>query len=197
MLHKVNRDFGTSSVHLYKTIKKCIEIYRPQSIIDYGCGKGLLKAVIEKDFNLTCYNYDPYVSAHSSMPPLNTYDLLINTDVLEHVPEADVDTILGQMANISKIAFFNISCRKAGTILPNGENAHCTIYPPRWWQHKLAQHFGNVCEIDTDDLTACTFIATNSSKTLRIIKNHSSKNKVLRACIKMLPYFIAKKILGR
>ena len=203
ILHESDRSFGgdmAHSMYQYHLVKKILETYRPKTIIDYGCGKGLLKTLVEKDFDVTYCNYDPYIPEYSQIP-MQKFDLLINTDVLEHIPEECVDGVIEQMAGLCSYAYFNISCRKARQLLPNGENAHCTIYPPRWWKHKLEHYFLSVSEIDTDDLAVCTFIATSHSNTFIQRRKMFSTEKIIKrigkACVKALPYFIAKKCLDQ
>lgn len=173
-LHVQNKEFGTSSIYLWKYIKKYIQKFHPKTVLDYGCGKGLLAKKIQKELNIKCYCYDVAIPQFNQLPD-EKIDFLINTDVLEHIPEENLDSVLEEISSISQNCFFNISCRRAGQTLPNGHNAHCTIYPPRWWYKKLNNYFDSVTEIQTKDITAATFV---TRKRIRILKKKRYKNGI-------------------
>ena len=60
---------------------------------------------------------------------------MICTDVLEHCPEDDVPWIVDELFGYANMfVFANVACYPAHKVLPNGENAHCTIQPPEWWE---------------------------------------------------------------
>lgn len=108
--------------------------------IDYGCGK----ARAWNSFNLQGQwklhkvdLYDPGFTPFSKRPEAPA-DLVICTDVLEHVPEHLVDEVLADLVFLSKKAIFvNISTRAASKTLVDGSNAHATVKPKHWWQAKL------------------------------------------------------------
>ncbi|WP_424975166.1 class I SAM-dependent methyltransferase [Dinoroseobacter sp. S124A] len=112
----------------------------PRRIFDYGCGQARTVDWLAKIFDAEAYRYDPGLPDHAERPEV-TADLVICTDVMEHIPLEDVDRVLAEIRSISPHAFFNISCVKAAEILPNGENAHCTVRPARWWATRLGAHF--------------------------------------------------------
>lgn len=118
----------------------------PKSILDYGCGQSRTADWLAKIYDATAYRYDPALPDHAVLPEIET-DLVICTDVMEHIPLEDVDRVLAEIRGISANAFFNISCVKAAEILPNGENAHCTVRPARWWAARLGAHFDTVRKV--------------------------------------------------
>ena len=60
---------------------------------------------------------------------------MISTDVLEHCPEDDIPWIVGEIFGFAdRFVFANVACYPARKRLPTGENAHCTIKPPDWWE---------------------------------------------------------------
>ena len=63
-------------------------------------------------------------------------DVVINTDVMEHIPAEDINEVLGHIKSLSNNVFFNISTRPANQKLPNGENAHCTVWSDEKWLRK-------------------------------------------------------------
>lgn len=108
--------------------------------IDYGCGKarawdqyGLRQLWKLQRVTL----FDPGVEQYSTKPK-EPADLVICTDVLEHVPEEVVDEVLQDITALAKKAIFlNISTRPASKKLVDGSNAHATVKPSHWWQSKL------------------------------------------------------------
>ena len=85
--------------------------------------------------SIRCYDgaYPPFTTL-----PVGTFDAVICTDVLEHIPEEDIPWILDELFGYAeKLLYVNIACYPAKAILPNGENAHCTIKPVEWWREHL------------------------------------------------------------
>ena len=143
---------GRSLVAHVGKIREIVDEFGAKTLLDYGCGKALaygrsyglpdgsqvlgLKDLWHLD---DIRLYDPGYEPYSALPE-GTYDGVICTDVLEHVPEEDVRWILGEMfAYANKFLYLTISCRLAVKHLPTGENAHITVFPPDWWDKVLRQ----------------------------------------------------------
>lgn len=122
-----------------------------RTILDYGSGKAApYKARDLKLKNgetipdiqsywgvesITCY--DPGVAEFSAYPQ-GTFDGLVCTDVLEHIPEPDIPWFLeGLFALSTGFVYANIASYPAKKVLPNGWNAHVTVQPPAWWREKI------------------------------------------------------------
>lgn len=130
-------------------IKNLIVRSDAQTILDYGCGKGRQyqprairgesggshwPSVIDYwDIDeIACY--DPCYEPHSKLPT-GKFDGVISIDVLEHCPEEDIEWIVDEIFGFaSRFVFANVACYPARKMLPNGENAHCTIKPVEWWR---------------------------------------------------------------
>ncbi len=134
-----NKTYGISGNKFIHHIQVLISELRPKSILNYGCGQTNLHEDLEL-FGGEFYRYDPGFPELSKLP-VDQADFLINTDVLEHIPDQQLDDVLSKMASITSHAFFNIATRPAKEILSNGENAHCTIMAAAQWQQRLAKHF--------------------------------------------------------
>ena len=81
---------------------------------------------------ITCY--DP-AHAPFQILPEGPFDGVICTDVLEHCPEEDLPWILDELFSLAgKFVYANVACYPANKNLPDGENAHCTLRPPAWWE---------------------------------------------------------------
>ncbi len=127
-------------------IKQMIDRTSSQTLLDYGSGKG--QSYERKDLqigattapslreywgleSLRCYDpgYEPF-----SQLPQEQFDAVISTDVLEHITEPDLPWILDEMFGFARrFVYANIACYPAKKILPNGQNAHCTVRTPDWW----------------------------------------------------------------
>ena len=141
-------------------IRKLIQRSDAKTLLDYGSGKGsqYLPAKI-MDNGVAIANsiqqywgvesircYDPGHVPFSALPE-GRFDAVVCTDVLEHCPEEDLSWIVGELFGYARLfVFANVACYPAAKILPNGENAHCTIRPVEFWREifdKAAAASGN------------------------------------------------------
>lgn len=141
-------------------IKRLIDRTGARRLLDYGSGKGLqydlpvfaVEGEGQWDGVIDYWGIDEVVCFDPAYPPYSRlpegrFDGVIATDVLEHCPEEDVDWILGEIfAYATRFIYATIACYPAKKHLPNGENAHCTIRPPAWWEarftHQASAHPG-------------------------------------------------------
>lgn len=138
------KTYGRSSEILIGVVQRHIYDLPPvRSILDFGCGRSRLVDWLAKIHDARAFRYDPAIPEFSKMPT-EKIDLVLCTDVMEHIPEENLPNVIGAIRDLSPNAYFNISCRSATEILPNGENAHCTVRPPRWWADHLRQTFPNL-----------------------------------------------------
>ncbi len=140
------RAYGNTSVRNGRFLRPDIKLLRPASIIDYGCGQSRLLDQLELDYPVETRRYDPAIPAFSKKPE-GVFDLLINVDVLEHIPEPDLDPVIEEMRSLCRNAILIVDTIPAKLILPNGENAHATIKPKDWWAQKLGRHFPHLVPI--------------------------------------------------
>lgn len=127
-----------------------------RTILDYGCGRSPLVDWLAKLNDATPLRYDPAIPEHATLPE-GPIDLIVSTDVLEHIPEDLLDNLFGEISNRTQNAYFHIATAPATTVLPNGENAHCTVQKPEWWQSRLERHFATVRQIPSDRKHRCAF----------------------------------------
>jgi len=123
---------GSSLIRHIPHIDKFIRQYNIKSMLDYGCGKAKHHP---PQWNAALYDpgYPPF-----SEKPTGKYEMVISTDVLEHVEEEYVEEVLTEIFNYAtKFVYLNISTRKAGKNLPDGRNAHVTVKPKSWWRKKV------------------------------------------------------------
>lgn len=129
-------------------IRALIEATGARSLIDYGSGKGrqydwtdMTMADGEVVPSLAAYWGNPEIVLFDpGYPPLSERpagpaDGVVCTDVLEHCPEEDMAWILDEIFSLARrFVFANVASYPAAKTLPSGENAHCTVRPPVWWE---------------------------------------------------------------
>ena len=120
---------GTSIINYIPKINQIIKDKDIKTILDYGCGKARHHP---KEWN--AIKYDPAIQDYQYKPQ-DKYDLVISTDVLEHIPVENLKQTIDEIFGYSnKWVFVSVCCRKAEAILPNGYNAHATIESAKWWR---------------------------------------------------------------
>lgn len=142
LMHEDPERYKGISLQLHvENIRRLIEETDSKSLLDYGCGKGhqyTKSKLHEKHFlGIMPSLYDPAVESHCTLPE-GKFDGVISTDVMEHIPESQLDEVLDQIYSKStKFVYLGICTVPAKAILPNGENAHCTVKPMGWWIDKI------------------------------------------------------------
>lgn len=127
-------------------------------VIDFGCGTGrggLMLALMGNmkvtllDFTDNCLDPEVAQACETQGGRLRfiQHDLLhmpqINasygycTDVMEHVPEKDVDRVLSNVLASANKVFFQIDCQDDNMGVLIGEKLHLTVQPYAWWLAKL------------------------------------------------------------
>ena len=154
VLHQEEGKFkGISLVPLVPTLMSLVKENNCKTLLDYGCGKAIpydkdrckevdLRHPIQKLCNLKSFDlYDPAYKKYATLPD-KKYDIVVCTDVLEHIAEQDIDYVLTKILSHSKkIVFLNISCQPALKHFKEGKfkgkNVHISVFDPSWWGHKI------------------------------------------------------------
>lgn len=124
-------------------IAELVKETNPSNLLDYGCGKGyqyLARRLHEKWGGLLPICYDIGVRQLAEKP-LGKFDGVINTDVLEHIEEKDLPSVIDEIIGYASDRIDNpsfiylcIACMPSKkNPLPCGDNAHVTIKHPDWW----------------------------------------------------------------
>ena len=182
------RAYGTSSVKQLRMLRPWVSVADPASVIDYGCGQSAFLDLLGLPESVQQVRYDPGVPAFSTLPT-QTFDLLTNIDVLEHVEETDLDTVLAEMRALCRRAIIVIDTRRAHHTLPDGRNAHVTLRSHAWWQDRLASHFPHVDPIATVRSTRAGF-KTWASSPAEMSLYYAQRAKEAAA-------YYAKRLIGR
>jgi len=105
-------------------------------ILDYGCGNRTLEQALGFQIN----NYDPSIEGLDTPP--KPADIVVCTDVLEHIEPECIDAVLDDLKRLTKrAAYFVVDLIPAKKKLPDGRNAHLILESGNWWINKLITRF--------------------------------------------------------
>ena len=195
LLNDKNKFYYESNLSIFNMINEIslfIDYLKPKNILDYGCGNGILLKLLKHKYpKINIDGYDPAIKEFSVISN-NHYDMIINTDVLEHIPKNDICDVLNHIKSLSNNVFFCLHHGKAWTILPNGENAHITIEPKEWYHNLMRNYFDIIIPLNARNPINSIVITFNINK--RIFNKY---NKILKLNINdnlQIKYIFGKKI---
>jgi len=135
-LHRDNLHFGVGGGKHAPTVLNLATALKTTSILDYGCGKGYLA----KALPFPIWEYDPAIPGKDAAP--RPADIVICTDVLEHVEDGKVQYVLGDIRRcLQRTGYFVIHLGPAGKTYADGRNTHLTQRGQTWWEGKLGKFF--------------------------------------------------------
>lgn len=117
-----------------------------KKLLDYGCGAGdawkpphrLHRKLGLRWFEV--YTYDP-AFPENAQEPHGLYDGVLCSDVLEHIPEHELDeTVKRLFSHARKFVWASVCCRPANKTFPDGTNLHVTLRPMQWWHELFERH---------------------------------------------------------
>lgn len=144
-LHRDRPDYGTSGHRWAKAVMDLAKQYGAYTVLDYGAGKSTLKNALPPlaEHGIRFEEYDPAVPGLDAPP--SPADLVVCTDVLEHIEPDCLDAVLADLRRCTlKVAFLEIATRPAVKTLADGRNAHLIVEPPEWWLPKLDARWSSV-----------------------------------------------------
>lgn len=134
-LHE-SRTWGADGAKHADAVLELFEAYQPKTTLDYGCGENKLAEALKDVFRIS--GYDPGIPDRAKMP--KPCDMLICTDVLEHVEPSKLDAVLDHIWRLTgRVAYFVIDVKPANAVLPDGRNAHLSLHAPEWWVGRLTR----------------------------------------------------------
>jgi len=137
-LHETEKEFGTYGMQAAPQIHKLVLNLNTTDVLDYGCGKGTLG----KNLPFTIKEYDPAVEGKTENP--EPADIVVCTDVLEHIEPDYIDDVLEHLTSkIKKAGYLQIANGPANKTLADGRNAHLIQKGLIWWAQKLE----NYCQV--------------------------------------------------
>lgn len=164
LLHEQRRHYGANGGRYREHVYALIMLYRPDRIIDFGCGKGNLQKTVRdlvearKDSRFLqrskltkrerrhnpaqpympeWIEYDPGIPGKDTLPEEQA-DLLVCTDVLEHVEPECIGDVMDTIARLARrAAFLTFSLRESDKTLPDGRNTHLIVEGRNYWKAQM------------------------------------------------------------
>jgi len=126
-----------------------------QRVLDLGCGRAALSKVFPSYTGVDVSSYAvmknrtdrPGTYHHSSLDNLEcvsncSFDLVICSDVLEHIPPERIAAVIESIASVQATVFyFNICCRKSHWKDRHGNGLHASIMSHDEWCSVLLNGF--------------------------------------------------------
>lgn len=146
---------GYDVVKYQKQIKDLVDRYGAQTILDYGCGKGLQYQeplpyggnagidvprdqwqTFDQYLGVKVYCYDPCVAEFEQLPPEGTkFDGVICTQVLNSIPDDDLSWVRGLLQQYaSKFCFVGLNFQREA-------KTRKTMYDPAYFQQPRTREF--------------------------------------------------------
>jgi SAM-dependent methyltransferase len=139
-------DFGVTSFQA----EKAVAAY-PDAVatLDFGCGNGFAVRQMRQaghswhglEYSRAAFEqhlHEPYFHLGDTRQFRDRqFDLVYSTEVMEHIPEEQIDGVVADLCRITaKYIFMTISLR------PSSQNNrfHCTLKPRAWWEPKFTSH---------------------------------------------------------
>lgn len=148
-LHEAPEGFGGSGWKQHARIVEFGKKLGIETMLDYGCGEGSLRRYLRSEVSVPwkIAEYDPAIPKKAKLP--KAADLVVCTDVLEHVEPEKLESVLGHIFLLTrKGAFLAIATRPANKLLPDGRNAHLIVQPMEWWVDKLSAFAWNFDKVE-------------------------------------------------
>lgn len=143
--------YGLTIVKHAREIGALMTRHWAQTAIDIGCGRGdqyKKPYLLQKHWGLREVTlYDPAFAEHSQLPDRDKrFDAVLCSDVLEHIPEEELDQFIGELfKRAEKFVWASVCCRKAKKRFEDGTNMHVTVRPIHWWLSRFTAIGHAVC----------------------------------------------------
>lgn len=136
-LHERNTGYGCSGQAYAQHVDEIAEQIGTKTILDYGCGKQTLSSALPQ---YRVIGYDPCLEGLDDPP--EPCDLVVCTDVLEHIEPDYLDNVLDDLKRVTRgVGFFTIATIPAKKFLRDGRNAHLIVEEMDWWLPKIMERF--------------------------------------------------------
>lgn len=133
-MHERVPAYGTGGHKWADVVRSIVSETGAKSVLDYGCGKGTLRAALRP---LKVHEYDPAVPGKESLP--SSAGVVVCTDVMEHVEPECTDEVIRHLCGLAtRAVFVAVACRASGKLLADGRTAHINVQPPAWWHERFS-----------------------------------------------------------
>jgi hypothetical protein len=117
-------------------VSRVMARYEARSVLDYGCGQGSLR----RSLGPFVQEYDPAIAGKNFLPMPT--DLVVCTDVLEHIEPECLAEVLDHLRALSiRACFVVVSTRAAKKFLADGRNAHLIVENDDFWREHFSDRF--------------------------------------------------------
>lgn len=134
--------YGNAILQHEAEIRALCQLHHAKGLLDYGCGRGdpWKDGLAQRLGVYGVTLYDPAFPGHDILPAQKErFDGVICSDVLEHIPEDEVDEVIRRLFGYAqKFVWASVCCRKAKKKFPDGTNLHVTVRPFDWWHERFA-----------------------------------------------------------
>lgn len=175
--------WGTDTYRAYSPGEQCVpqilEHLRPSGLVlDFGCGTGRASLELAKlghqvlltDFADNCRDQEamslPFLEWDLTKPGMPvSAPFGICTDVMEHIPPADVDAVIENIMAAAERVFFQISTTEdhCGALI--GQHLHLTVQYAGWWREHFEAAGHSITWSAVDAGTACFVVHRNRRHT--------------------------------
>ncbi len=143
-LHAAPRGYGGRGSKWAPVVAELAASHGTRSVLDYGCGQGSLAQALRPLwetasplFRFGMAEYDPAI-AGKDQPPAVAFDLVVCTDVLEHIESEKIHAVLGHLSSLSaRLLFTVISLVPTNKTLSDGRQAHILLRSVEWWKYQI------------------------------------------------------------
>jgi 2-polyprenyl-3-methyl-5-hydroxy-6-metoxy-1,4-benzoquinol methylase len=141
-------NYGVSALRWADAVNELACAHRCRTVLDYGCGRGLLAQALPFHRPYDLYEYDPAIEG-KDVPPRGLFDMVFCGDVLEHIEPDLLDDVLGDIRCLAaRIVLLVVATRPAKKMLADGRNAHLIVEAFDWWLPRLAARWKTYCAYD-------------------------------------------------
>ena len=141
-LHEANAFSGMTVAKFGEPISKLIRLHGCHTVLDYGCAKGQgWDTELLKPIKPMVTLYDPGWPDLSTKPT-GFYDAVLCIDVVEHIPEEDIEETLAEVFGYAiKIVIASFCPRGSKKKLSDGRDVHLVQMPRKYWEERF--HLAN------------------------------------------------------
>lgn len=138
LLHAQPTGYGLHGDKWAETVRVLIDEHQATSVLDYGCGRGALRdaVMVDPPAGLRFSEYDPAIPGKNTLPSFA--DLVVCTDVLEHIEPDRLDAVLAHLKLLArKAVLLVVALVPTAKVLADGRNAHLIVRPANWWKKRV------------------------------------------------------------
>ncbi|AUX69619.1 hypothetical protein CHX26_09030 [Porphyrobacter sp. HT-58-2] len=123
--------FERSYLSARRVVSILHEVYSPNSVVDFGCGRGAWLEAFYQSGSVTLLGYDGDWNANELasqntfqfiprnleeriLPPIEKFDIAISVEVAEHLPESAADIFVENLIGHSDVILFGASVEHQG-----------------------------------------------------------------------------------